>query len=255
MRYAIDTSTGEVAYGEDGATKTVPLYSTEGFEVLSDLWVKVGWNQKYTYTFSWLGRPVVQLPEDMVRLAEVIHRLQPDLIIECGVAHGGSLVFYASLCKVLERGRVLGIDVEIRAHNRAAIEAHPLAGFITLVEASSIAPETIARAHDEAASAQRVLVILDSAHDRAHVLAELESYSSLVTPGSYIVAMDGVMRLVADTPRGDKSWTEDNPISAVQDFLARHPEFVAEQPDWPFNESELSKNVTHAPHAYLRRLD
>jgi cephalosporin hydroxylase len=254
MRYVIDTSTGEVAYGENGATTTVPLYSTEAFEALSDLWVKVGWNQKYTYTFSWLGRPIVQLPEDMVRLAEVIHRVQPDLIVECGVAHGGSLVFYASLCKVLERGRVLGIDIEIRPHNREALEAHPLSHLITLVEASSIAPETIAGAREAAASAERVLVVLDSAHDRAHVLAELEGYSALVTPGSYIVAMDGVMQLVADTPRGQPSWSEDNPISAVDDFLARHPEFVVEQPDWPFNESELRKNVTHAPHAYLRRV-
>ena len=105
--------------------------------------MRVGWNQKYQYTFSWMGRPVIQLPEDMMRMQEVIYRLQPDLIVETGVAHGGSLIFYASLCKAIGKGRVVGIDIEIRPHNRMAIESHPLAGLITLIEGSSIAPEVV----------------------------------------------------------------------------------------------------------------
>src|SRR6187200_2402754 len=146
MTYTVDTTAGViVAQGESGESR-VPLYSKEGFELLSRLWLKVGWNQKYTYTFSWFGRPVIQLPDDMIRLQEVIHRVAPDVIVETGVAHGGSLVYYASLCKAIGRGRVVGIDVEIRPHNRAAIEAHPLASLVTLIEGSSLDPTVIERA-------------------------------------------------------------------------------------------------------------
>lgn len=253
MKYTIDTRTASVVVeGENGANE-LALYSTEGFEALSDLWLKVGWNQKYVYTFSWLGRPVVQLPEDMVRIQEVIARVRPDVIVETGVAHGGSLVFYASLCKALDRGRVVGVDIEIRPHNRAAIEAHPLKPLITLIEGSSVDPRVVEQVAAEIRPGETVLVTLDSDHSYEHVVAELQAYSPFVTPGSYVVAMDGVMRLVADAPRGRPEWREDNPVSAVESFLAGHPEFVCEQPDWPFNESELRANVTHWPSAYLQR--
>jgi len=254
VKWTVDTEAGEISRQADGGAETVPLYSTEGFEELSKLWLKVGWNQKHVYTFSWLGRPIIQLPEDMIRVQEVLHRVQPDVILECGVAHGGSLVYYASLCRLLGRGRVVGIDVEIRPHNREAIEAHPLAELITLVEGSSVEPETVAAAAAEIRDGERVLVILDSKHTRAHVRAELEAYAPLVSVDSYAIVMDGIMRLVADTPRGDDAWADDNPISAVEDFVAEHPEFVVEQPEWAFNESGLRSNVTHWPRGYLRRI-
>jgi cephalosporin hydroxylase len=253
MRYTIDTGAGTVTCESDGQLTTVPLYSTEGFELISQVWLKVGWNEKYTYTFTWMGRPVVQLPDDLVRIGELVHRLEPDVILECGVAHGGSLVYYASLCKVKGKGRVVGIDVEIRPHNRAAIEAHPLSELITLIEGSSIDEEIVARAVSEIGSAETVMVVLDSAHNKDHVLAELEAYSALVSTGSYIIVMDGIMALVADTPQGDPSWSEDNPVSAVHEFCARHPEFVVEQPGWVFNESELQANITYAPQGFLLR--
>src|SRR4051794_1697926 len=126
MNYTIDTAKAVIAINDDGGVKDVPLYSTEGFELLSDLWLKVGWNQKHSYTFTWMGIPVIQEPEDLVRMQEIIHTLQPDVIVETGVAHGGSLIFYASLLKTLGKGRVIGIDIDIRAHNRAALETHPL---------------------------------------------------------------------------------------------------------------------------------
>ena len=239
----------------DGASRLVhPLYSRAAFEALSRQWVRVGWSQKYQYTFSWMGRPVIQLPEDLLRMQEVIFRLQPDLIIETGVAHGGSLVFYASLCKAMDKGRVVGVDIEIRPHNRQAIEAHPLAGLISLIEGPSTDPAIVAQVGALVQPGQTTLVILDSNHSYAHVHAELLAYADLVSPGSYIVATDGIMHDLVDVPRGQPDWTHDNPSRAARDFAQAHPQFVIEQPQWPFNESPLETNITHWPGAWLRRI-
>ena len=200
-----------------------------------------------------MGRPIIQLPEDMVRLQEVIYAVQPDVIVETGVAHGGSLIFYASLCKAMNRGRVIGIDIEIRPHNRSAIEAHALAGMIALVEGSSTAPEIVARVKSLIKPGENVLVLLDSNHSYAHVLAELDAYADMVTPGSYIVATDGIMHDVANLPRGRREWVTDNPMAAARDFAARRADFVVEQPAWPFNESALDQNITHWPGAWLKK--
>ncbi|MEO8859169.1 MAG: CmcI family methyltransferase [Burkholderiaceae bacterium] len=254
MKLTLDTETRILTLEDGGSTKTMPLYSEQAFEVISRQWVRVGWNQKYQYTFSWMGRPVIQLPEDMLRMQEVIHHLQPDVIVETGVAHGGSLVFYASLCKAMDRGRVVGVDIEIRPHNRQAIEAHPLAVYITLVEGSSTAPDIVRQVSGLIRHGESVLVILDSNHSYAHVAEELEAYAGLVTPGSYIVATDGIMFDLADVPRGKAEWATDNPRDAARDFARVHPEFALEQPDWPFNESQLSANVSHWPGAWIKRL-
>src|SRR5512144_2490024 len=133
MKLVIDTDAKTLTREEDGTSETLPLYSRRAFELLSDEWVRVGWNEKYPYTFSWFGRPVIQLPEDMIRAQEAIWRVRPDVIVETGVAHGGSLVFYATLLKAMGAGRVVGVDIDIRPHNRKAIEAHPLFPLITLV--------------------------------------------------------------------------------------------------------------------------
>jgi cephalosporin hydroxylase len=252
MKLLIDTESRTLAYEEGGEHVRLPLYSTRAFELVSDQWVRLGWNQKYTYTFSWMGRPIIQLPSDLMRVQEVVHCLRPDVIVETGIAHGGSLVFYASLCKVLGHGRVIGIDTEIRAHNRKALDEHPLRPLITLTEGSSIAPEVVQRVRSLVGPHESALVLLDSNHSKAHVLAELEAYHTLVTPGSYIVATDGVMRDVADTPRGQGTWRWDNPETAAREFLKTHPEFVSAPPRWPFNESELTSDVTHWPAAWLR---
>src|SRR5262249_37658305 len=152
------------------------LGTAEAFAIVSRAWLRAGWDSKYVYGFTWLGRPIIQLPEDLLRIQEVIFTVQPDVIIETGVAHGGSLVFYASLCKALGRGRVIGIDVEIRPHNRAAIEAHSLSDWITLVEGSSVDPDVVARVYDLIGPDESALVLLDSCHAKTHVLAELEAY-------------------------------------------------------------------------------
>jgi len=231
----------------------LPLYSNEAFRVLSDLWLTTGWNQKYTYTFSWLGAPIIQLPEDMLRYQEVVARLKPDVIVETGVAHGGSAIFSASLCRLLGNGRVIAIDIDIRPRNRRAIEAHPLADLITLIDGSSTAPSVIEAVKAQIRPGESVLVTLDSNHSYAHVLAELAVYAPLVTPGSYIVATDGIMQDLTDAPRGSGHWGRDNPAAAARDFAAAHREFIIEQPAWAFNESTLSANVTHWPDAWLRR--
>ena len=254
MKMTIDTDKGVLLLDHDGDVEEHPLYSTEGFEHLSDLWLKVGWNQKYTYTFSWLGRPIIQLPDDMFRTQEVIHRLRPDVIIETGVAHGGSLIFYASLCEAMGKGQVIGVDIEIRAHNRAAIAAHPLSRRIQLIEGSSIAPDVLEPVGAAIRPGDTVLVLLDSDHSYAHVLAELKAYAGFVSEGSYIVATDGCMRDLAEVPRGRAEWRDNNPARAAEEFAASHPEFRLEQPPWEFNESELRQNVTHWPSAWLKRI-
>jgi cephalosporin hydroxylase len=249
----IDLKAGTVQQQhEDGRTEQHALASPEGFKVVSDVWLRAGWDNKYVYTFTWLGRPVVQLPDDLLRMQEVVYRVQPDVIIETGVAHGGSLMFYATLCKVLGRGRVVGIDINIRAHNRAAIEKHPLFPCITLIEGSSVAPETVARVVREVQPGEKVLVVLDSCHSKEHVLGELEAYAPLVGADSYIVAMDGIMQDVVGAPRTQPDWGWNNPRQAVLEFVRLHPEFVIDEPGFLFNESPLSQRVTYSPLAFIR---
>lgn len=253
MKITLDTEAQTLTVQDTGQSQTMLLYSKEAFDVLSRYWVRVGWSQKYQYTFSWMGRPVIQLPEDMLRMQEAIFHVKPDVIIETGVAHGGSLIFYSSLCKAMNKGRVIGIDIEIRPHNRAAIEAHPLNDRITLIEGSSTAPEIVSQVKSLIKPRETVLVILDSNHTYAHVTDELVAYADLVSEGSYIVATDGVMQDLSDVPRGRAQWAIDNPARAARDFAAQHPEFVIEPPTWPFNESDLTQSITHWPDAWLKR--
>src|SRR4030095_6492825 len=173
MKLTIDTTEGKLTSETATETRVLELYSKEAFELISQHWVKIGWNEKYPYTFSWLGRPIIQLPEDMIRMQEVIYRVRPDVIIETGVAHGGSLVYYASLCKAMGHGRVIGVDIEIRPHNRQAIEKHELFPLITLVEGSSTDPSVVRHVHSLMRPTETALVILDSNHTRQHVLTEL----------------------------------------------------------------------------------
>ncbi len=256
MKFIVNEEEKSFELIENGKSEVIPLYSNRAFEIMNKSWLKVGWNQKYTYTFSWMGRPMIQLPEDVIRLQEVIYQLKPDLIIETGVAHGGSLMFHASICKAGGWDcKIIGVDIEIRPHNRKAIESHELFPYIELIEGSSIAPEIVKQVHERAKNAKQVLVILDSCHSREHVCAELEAYADLVTTGSYIVATDGVMKDVADLSLGKPEWKLDNPYEAAQDFLKKHPEFKEEQPAWPFNESNgLKDNFTHWPGAWLKKV-
>ena len=253
MKLTIDTLAKTLNVEDHLQHQVLPLYSKQSFELISQQWLKVGWDQKYPYTFSWMGRPIIQIPEDIIRTQEVLYRVKPDVLIETGVAHGGSLIFYASLFKAMSRGRVIGVDIEIRPHNRASIEAHEMFPLITLIEGSSTARETVNQVKAHVKQDETVLVILDSNHSKAHVRAELEAYHHLVSPGSYIVATDGSMKDLHDVPRGNPEWAWDHPTDAAAEFAAAHPEFVLEQPTWPFSESELTENITHWPGSWLRR--
>jgi len=232
---------------------------------LSRIWSRVTNQHRYTYNFTWLGRPIIQYPQDMNAWQELIWQVKPDLIIETGIAHGGSLIFSASMlalldmCEAIETGatldpkqskrRVLGIDIDIRAHNREAIEAHPMASRIQMIQGSSIAPEIIEQVRQVAQGYQRILVCLDSNHTHDHVLAELEAYAPLTSVDSYCVVMD---TLVEDMPKAmfpDRPWGPgDNPKTAVWEYLKTHPEF------------EIDKSIQHkllitvAPDGYLRRV-
>ncbi len=238
----IDTQTMTV----DGKS----IYTKEAFELLSDLWLKVGWELKVPYTYSWLGFPILQIPDDMVRMQEVIFRLKPDVIVETGVAHGGSLIYYASLCKMIGKGTVIGIEKGLRC--RKEIESNMFSPLIRLIEGDSTAPEIVAQVHRKCAG-KTVLVILDSDHSKLHVAKELEAYHDLIQSGFYIVATDGNMQDLADVPRGSPEWKWNNPQEAAKEFAVRHTEFVIEEPKWPFNESQLSKPITYWPSAWLRR--
>jgi cephalosporin hydroxylase len=220
---------------------------------------------KYSYNFFWLGRPIIQYPQDVVAMQELIWSVRPDLIIETGIAHGGSLIFSASMLLLLDacdalatgapfdpraaRRTVLGVDVDIRAHNRAAIEAHAMASRIRMIEGSSTAPEIVARVSEIARAHNRVLVCLDSNHTHDHVLAELEAYAPLVTKGSYCVVFD---TMIDDLPKDlypDRPWGPgNNPKTAVREYLKAHREFEI---DSSIHEKLL---ITVAPEGYLRRI-
>jgi cephalosporin hydroxylase len=234
--------------------RRVDLYSDDGFRIVKDLWLKVSWSQKYVYTFTWFGIPIIQLPDDILRYQETVFDVRPDVIIETGIAHGGSLVFAASLCKLMGKGRVIGIDIELRPHNRQRLDAHPLRPLITVIEGSSTAPEVVDQVRSLIAPGESTLVVLDSNHGYAHVMDELLSYAPLVTPGSYLVATDGIMEDLATVPGGKPEWARDNPARAASDFAARNPQFRIAEPAWRFNESTLTGNVTHWPGAWLRRV-
>jgi cephalosporin hydroxylase len=231
----------------------LPFSDPVAFQLMADLWLRAGWDAKYVYGFTWLGRPVIQQPDDLMTLQEAIHAVQPDVLVEIGVAHGGSLIFYASLFRLLGKGRVIGVDIEIRPPNRAAIEAHALYPLITLIEGDSISSQTIERIRKEIRPQDKVMVLLDGLHTRAQVLAELRAYGPLVSPGSYIVAMDGIMARVAGAVRSGADWREDNPQAAVGEFLATDERFELAPPAPPFNEGSPGVRPTYSPNGWLRR--
>jgi cephalosporin hydroxylase len=204
---------------------------------------------RYTYNWSWLGRPVIQYPQDMFALQEIIWATKPDVIVETGIAHGGSLIFSASMLALLGGDReVIGVDIDIRAHNRAAIEAHPLAPRIVMYEGSSIDPAIAARVRERVAG-RSAMVVLDSNHTAAHVAAELELYAPLVRAGCYVVVMDTAIELLEPALLGDRPWGPGNsPMTAAMAFLEREPRFVVDE------EYDSKLLLTVAPRGYLRAL-
>lgn len=222
---------------------------------LTRQWMDRANQGKYSYHFEWLGRPIIQYPQDIVAMQELIWAVQPDLIIETGIAHGGSLIFSASMlalnaaCGGPQDARVLGLDIDIRAHNRAAVEAHPLANRITMIQGSSIAPEIIAQVHQFAANYKRILVCLDSNHTHDHVLAELEAYAQLTSVGSYCVVFDTVIEDMPADMFPNRPWGPgNNPKTALRAWIGKHPEFVVDR------SIEHKLLATVAPEGFLKRV-
>jgi len=203
---------------------------------------------KYSYNFSWMGRPIIQYPQDIIAMQEIIWNVKPDLIIESGIAHGGSLIFYASMLELIGvEGTVIGIDIDIRKHNRREIEKHPMFKRITMIEGSSIDNSVIEKVRRFAQGKKRVLVCLDSLHTHDHVLRELEAYSPLVSPGSYCVVFDTIVEDLPDEYSADRPWRKgNNPKTAVWKFLEGNNRFVIDK------EIENKLLITVCPDGYLK---
>ena len=230
---------------------------------------------KYSYNFTWLGRPIIQYPQDILAMQELIWNVKPDLIIETGIAHGGSLIFSASMLAILDncdslesaeacvatRRRVIGIDIDIRSHNMEAIKSHPMSHRIHMIEGSSIMSDTVAQVHVLAKGYKRILVCLDSNHTHEHVLAELEAYAPLVSLGSYCVVFDTVIENLPDGLYPDRPWARgNNPMTAIREFLATladRPHLAADGKQLRFEiDSEMDRKllISVAPQGYLRRI-
>jgi cephalosporin hydroxylase len=231
MKLLIDTIKRTICRADaDGRETTTPLYSQEGFKLLSSVWLKQEWNQLHWQSFSWFGFQIWQFPDDLLRLQEAIVAIKPDVIVETGVSRGGSSIFFATLCRLLGKGRVISIDITIPGELRERIEHSPFGDLITLIEGDSTSPEVVGLVRKYIGSGNRVFVFLDSDHSKSHVLRELNAYAEMVTPGSYIIAADGVMQSLTDTPWGRPEWVEDNPAAAAREFAASHPEFIIKRP-------------------------
>lgn len=251
-------------FGEEVANRIEAMAQNERLQSHAAEFMRSSLSSQYSYNFSWMSRPIIQYPQDIVAMQELIWRVRPDLIIETGIAHGGSLTLNASILALLDMAdaiesgtlldpakpsrKVLGIDIDIRAHNRAAIETHPMASRIQMIQGSSIAPEVVGQVREIAAGYRRVLVCLDSNHTHGHVLAELEAYAPLASIGSYCVVFDTIVEDMPADMFPNRPWAPgDNPKTAVREFLKTHKEF------------EIDKSIQHklqvtvAPDGYLRR--
>ncbi|MGY2874543.1 cephalosporin hydroxylase [Marmoricola sp. URHA0025 HA25] len=221
---------------------------TTNFQRLTHEWFIESVREKYSYNFTWMGRPVIQYPQDLVALQELIWKIRPEVVVETGIAHGGSLVFSASMLELVGgAGRVIGIDIDIREHNRAALDEHQMRTRIDLIEGSSIDRGIVNQVRTAVGNAKPVLVILDSMHTHEHVLEELRAYSSMVGAGSYLVVLDTIVNNLPAELYPDRPWSPtDNPLTAVEAFLEENDRFEID------SELENRLAITTAPSGFLR---
>lgn len=242
-------------FKRDGANEIAALGSDRELADLTRSWMERANRSKYSYHFEWMGRPIIQCPQDIVATQEIIWSVKPDLIIETGIAHGGSLIFSASMLELNaisggpQYAEVLGLDIDIRAHNRTAIESHPMARRISMIEGSSVAPEVVAKVRAKAVGKSSVLVLLDSNHTHDHVLAELEAYAQLTSIGSYCVVFDTAIEDMPEDAFPGRPWSKgNNAKTAVWEFLKSHPEFEIDE------SIQHKLLITVAPDGYLKRI-
>lgn len=226
----------------------IELGLNKEIQSLSKKWIERVSSYKYSHNFNWLGRPIIQFPQDIIAMQELIWQIKPDLIIETGIAHGGSLVFYSSLLELIGgSGHVLGIDIDIREHNRVEIEKHPMYKRITMIEGSSTDPEIVKKVHVFTKNRKKILIVLDSLHTHEHVAKELELYSPLVTKGSYLVVFDTIIEDLPENFFPDRPWGRgNNPRTAVWEFLKKNTRFIIDK------EIESKLLITVAPDGYLK---
>lgn len=248
-------------------SRQIAAYQSDGvFTTQSQGWLEASMRRRYVYNYDWMGRPIIQYPQDMVAMQEIVWATRPDLIIETGIAHGGSLVLSASLLAMLDycdaslagveldpkagKRKVLGLDIDIRPHNRAAIESHPLAHKIDMIQGSSVSPDIVAQVEEYARGYRRVMVCLDSNHTHEHVLAELHAYAPLTTKGCYCVVFDTFVEDMPNDLFPDRPWaTGDNPKTAVWEYLKTHSEFEIDR------SIQNKLQITVAPDGFLKRVD
>lgn len=252
MRITIDTEAHLLQLTENGAAAEYSLFSPEAFRILSRQWIVLGWNLGHWSTFSWMGRQLLQLPDDALRLAELFWNLRPDVIVETGVYDGGSALLFASLCRLCGTGRVISIEHEFRPGVREAIR-QAAGDLVTLIEGDSSSPETVFQVRRNIGPAERVCVFLDSGHAAQHVAAELRQFGPLVSQGCYLIVADSICPDLAHTPHGESRWSWDNPGKAVDEFLARHPEFSPERPTALFPAAADFTELSYFPGTWLRR--
>ncbi len=259
----------------NNGSETFLMSNPEGFSIVGDAWLRAGWDAKYVYSFTYLGRPIIQQPEDIVRIQELIWKIKPDLIIETGIAHGGSLICYASMIALMDycegysldnpSGReIIGIDIEIRPHNRKAIEEHPLSHKVKMIEGSSIncnvikQVEEIVNYHKESyKNNSKVIIFLDSNHTYEHVLRELELYSKFVSVNSYIIACDGYIKELIgkdNAPRSERDWEYNNPKQATLNFVKNNTNFIIEEPEFQFNEGSVNRWTSYFSGGFIKRI-
>jgi cephalosporin hydroxylase len=252
MRIIIDTESRVLQFTDTGAATEYSLFSPEAFRILSRQWIVLGWNLGHWSTLSWMGRQLLQLPDDVLRLAELFWKLRPDVIVETGVYDGGSTLFFASLCRLYGAGRVISIERELRPGVREAI-GQAASGLVKLIEGDSASPETALQAQRNIRPAERVCVFLDSDHATQHVAAELRHFGPLVSRGCYLIVADSICPALAHTPQGESTWSYDHPGKAVDEFLARHPEFSRQRPTALFSAAFDFTELSYFPSTWLRR--
>lgn len=254
MKLTLDLDARLLVQSDRNGTSTYPLFGREAFEILSHEWLRIGWSLKYYHSFTWLGYPILQIPEDIIRLQEAIYKVKPDVIIETGVFAGGSLAFTASLCEILGKGRVIGIDVKLRDEPKNLLLKSEIRHRVRVIEGDSTSALTLKTVMSLINPEDRVMVLLDSNHTAEHVAKELEMYSPLVTPGSCMLVADGVMKDLADVPGGDSSWVWDNPGAALREFLPRHPEFINKPNEPVTHYTKIKNHATYWPDGWLWRV-
>lgn len=243
---------------EEEKTKRIKSYALDnGFQSLSKEWVKTSMQKQYVYNFSWTGIPIIQYPQDIMAVQELIWAVKPDLVIETGIAHGGSLTLSASMLALLDvnenmtgpsKRKVLGIDIDIRKHNKEAIEAHPMSFMIDMIQGSSVDPDIIFQVKEYAKQYKKIMVFMDSMHTHDHVMKELEAYASLVSTGSYCVVFDTFVEDMDEDIFPDRPWNiGDNPKTAVHEFLKKNSDFAID------SEIENKLLISVAPNGWLKR--